>query len=127
MAQGMVLRWAHAYVKTEPWVPLEARILLSIACTRRHLHCSLVIRESFHKLFNKSIPVWVSKHTTSSYIKIKKKPACVYQNIKLRSLKHSKPFDCGLVNISDLPLLTSQYPLIYRHSSNQQTENFTTF
>jgi len=70
LAQGMVLRRAHAYIMTGPWVPLDERNLLSIACTRRkHLHCLLVIRESVHKLVNRNMPVWDSKHTISSYIK----------------------------------------------------------
>lgn len=47
--------------------------------------------------------------------------------MKLWSPKHSKPFDCGLINTSELPLLTSQYPLFCRHNSNQQTENCTNF
>jgi len=67
LVQGRVLRWAHAYIIMQPWVPLDARNLLSIACTRRkQLHCLQVIRESVHKLVNKSKPVWASKHTISS-------------------------------------------------------------
>jgi hypothetical protein len=67
LAQGRVLMWSHVYIIMEPWVPLDARNLLSVACTgRKQLHYLLVIRESVHKLVKKSKPVWASKHTISS-------------------------------------------------------------
>jgi hypothetical protein len=64
LAQGMVLRWAHAHIIMEPWVPLDARNLLSTVCTRKkQLHCLLVNRDSVHKLVNKSMPVWGNEHS----------------------------------------------------------------
>ena len=87
LAQGRTLRWAHAYIIMDPWVPLDARNLLSIACNRRkHLPSLLAIRQSISLLTKvcrfgtvNTVPKSSLKFTIPRSIK---KNACVYQNIK---------------------------------------------